>query len=56
VLVFGTYDDAHEVLSRWQRHCDQLALVFPFATQLDDLVAVVDSVVTRRPGSDHRHP
>jgi alkanesulfonate monooxygenase SsuD/methylene tetrahydromethanopterin reductase-like flavin-dependent oxidoreductase (luciferase family) len=56
VLAFGTYDDAHEVLARWQRHTDQLALVVPFATQLDDLLAIVDSTATRRPGSDNRRP
>jgi alkanesulfonate monooxygenase SsuD/methylene tetrahydromethanopterin reductase-like flavin-dependent oxidoreductase (luciferase family) len=56
VLIFGTYDDAHEVIGRWQRHTDQLALVVPFATQLDDLLAIVDSAVTRSPGSDSCRP
>ena len=50
VLVFGTHDDAPEVLGRWQRHADQLALVVPFATAADDLLAIVDSSSTGRSG------
>jgi hypothetical protein len=56
VLVFGTHDDAHEILAGWQQHTDQLALVVPFATPLEHLLAIVDSAVTRRRGSDDLQP
>ena len=43
-------------LAAGSAHTDQLALVVPFATQLDDLLAIVDSTATRSPGSDNRRP
>lgn len=55
VLVFGTHGDTREVLAGWQQHADQLALVVPFATELDDLLALVDAVVTTRPGVGRPH-
>jgi alkanesulfonate monooxygenase SsuD/methylene tetrahydromethanopterin reductase-like flavin-dependent oxidoreductase (luciferase family) len=55
VLVFGTHDDTREILAGWQQHADELTLVVPFATELDDLLALVDAAVTRKPGTDGRH-
>ncbi|MFC6238147.1 LLM class flavin-dependent oxidoreductase [Longivirga aurantiaca] len=49
VLVFGAHGDMREVLARWQQHADQITLVVPFASQLDDLLVLVDHAVTPRP-------
>jgi alkanesulfonate monooxygenase SsuD/methylene tetrahydromethanopterin reductase-like flavin-dependent oxidoreductase (luciferase family) len=49
VLVFGTYADAPEVLAGWQRHTDDLALVVPFGSELDDLLTVVESAAPTAP-------
>jgi alkanesulfonate monooxygenase SsuD/methylene tetrahydromethanopterin reductase-like flavin-dependent oxidoreductase (luciferase family) len=44
LLLFGTFDEAPAQCRRWNEHTDALALVAPFGTSADDLVAAIDAV------------
>lgn len=46
VLVYGTHAEAREVVGRWQRHADALALVVPFGTGVEEVLATVEAVTS----------
>lgn len=48
VLLFGTYDDAAELLRRWQSHADAIALVAPFGLAAEQIRAGIDAFVPSR--------
>ncbi|MBI1376500.1 MAG: LLM class flavin-dependent oxidoreductase [Frankiales bacterium] len=43
VLLLGTHEEAPALCRRWAGHADAIALVLPFASDEDDLLAVVDA-------------
>ena len=45
VLLFGTHDEAPDLVRRWQAHADAVCLVAPFGVHADDLEATIDAVV-----------
>lgn len=51
VLLFGTYDNAPDLVRRWLAHADSVALVAPFGLPEAAIAATIDAV-TMRPESE----